>query len=169
MLGPGAYRHRLARTLNAAYAEGLLSERTLAHRLDELFAGEVIDAARLVGDLTRRVPQAAGSRRLIAALLGRTRESDPTAGAARPAIVLALDWSGARDELLIGRHPSCHVVIGADTVSRRHARLVFRDGAWVVQDLESTNGTHLNGQRVGRCRLRPGDQLRLGDQLLQID
>ena len=35
VLGPGARRHRLARTLNAAYAEGLLSERTLAHRLDD--------------------------------------------------------------------------------------------------------------------------------------
>lgn len=167
VLGPGVRRQRLARTLNAAYAEGLLSERTLTHRLDALFAGELIDPSRLVGDLSRRV----SGRRLrggaLAALtsnLRRLRASAPDAG-----ILLALDWTGAREELLIGRHPACDVVVADDTVSRRHARLTFRDGGWIVQDLDSTNGTRLNGQRVGRCRLRPGDQLALGRQRLQVD
>ena len=50
MFGPGSTRHRLARTLNAAYAEGLLSERTLAHRLDILFASALIDPGVLVGE-----------------------------------------------------------------------------------------------------------------------
>ena len=155
MLGSGARRHRLARILNAAYAEGLLSEQTLSYRLDVLFASAVIDPVRLVGDLTRRVPRRVAWR-------WRRRPDD--AG-----ILLALDWSGAQEEMIIGRHHSCDVVVTDLTVSRRHARLVFRDGAWIVQDLESTNGTHLNGQRVGRCRLRPGDQLALGDQLLRVD
>jgi len=84
-------------------------------------------------------------------------------------ILLALDWTGTCDELLIGRHPSCDVVVADDTVSRRHARLTFRDGGWIVQDLDSTNGTRLNGQYVGRCRVRPGDQLSLGRQRLQVD
>ena len=153
MLGSGARRHRLARTLNAAYAEGLLSEETLAHRLDVLFASAVIDPVRLVGDLTRRVPR---RRR------GHGRRDEK-------AILLALDWSGAQEELLVGRHYACDVVITDATVSRRHARLIFRDGGWIVQDLESTNGTLLNGKRVGRCRLRPGDQLALGDQRLRVD
>jgi len=156
VLGPGARRHRLARILNAAYAEGLLSERTLSHRLDLLFASAVIDPVRLVGDLTRRVPRRVSWRR------GRRRRDD--AG-----ILLALDWSGVQEELIIGRHHSCDVVVTDLTVSRRHARLIFRDGGWIVQDLESTNGTQLNGQRVGRCRLRPGDQLALGEQLLRVD
>jgi hypothetical protein len=169
VLGPGAHRHRLARTLNAAYAEGLLSERTLAHRLDVLFASVVIDPERLVGDLTRRVPRRRIGRRLRAALSGRTRRSPMIAGAPDDPVLLALDWSGLRDELLIGRHPSCDVIIDADTVSRRHALVTFRDGGWIFQDLGSTNGTRLNGERVGRCRLRPGDRLLLGDQLLQID
>ena len=151
MLGPGARRHRLARTLNAAYAEGLLSEQTLAHRLDVLFASAVVDPARLVGDLTRRVPRRS-----------RRRRDDR-------AILLALDWNGGQEALLIGRHPDCDVVMADTTVSRRHARLIFRDGGWVIQDLESTNGTRLNGKHVGRCRLHPGDQLALGDQLLRID
>jgi hypothetical protein len=154
VLGAGARRHRLARTLNAAYAEGLLSDRTLAHRLDLLFASGVIDPVRLVGDLTRRVPRR--RRRTI-----RRREEN--------AILLALDWSGAQEDLVIGRHPDCDVVVSHPTVSRCHARLTFRDGGWILQDLESTNGTTLNGRRVGRCRLRPGDQLALGEQPLRVD
>jgi len=169
VLGPGSHRHRLARTLNAAYAEGLLSEHTLAHRLDILFASALIDPARLVGDLTRRAPRRQIGSRLWGVLSGHTRRTPQVAGAAESGILLALDWSGARDELLIGRHPDCDVIVPGDTVSRRHARLAFRDGGWIVQDLESTNGTRLNGQLVGRCRLRPGDRLMLGDQLLQVD
>jgi pSer/pThr/pTyr-binding forkhead associated (FHA) protein len=54
-------------------------------------------------------------------------------------------------------------------VSRRRARLVFRDGTWIIQDLDSTNGTAVNGGCVGRCQLRPGDHLRLGLQAIDID
>jgi hypothetical protein len=161
----------LARTLNAAYAEGLLSERTLAHRLDALLAGGLIDPAGLVGDLTRRRtrPPLRGSvRAAIRSLLQRFRGGAPAA-ADEPGILLALDWTGGCEELVIGRHPSCDVVVAEETVSRRHAQLTFRDGGWVLQDLHSTNGTRLNGQYVGRCRLRPGDQLGLGNQVLRVD
>ncbi len=99
----------------------------------------------------------------------RARRSRRSAVAPEPRILLALDWSGAQEELLIGRHPSCDVIVPAATVSRRHAQLTFRDGGWILQDLDSTNGTRLNGQPVGRCRLRPGDQLVLADQPLQVD
>jgi hypothetical protein len=169
VLGPGARRQRLARTLNAAYAEGLLSERTLAYRLDLLFAGVLIDPAGLVGDLSRRVSRGRLGRPSLRALIAALRGVRAGSGADEPEILLALDWTGARDELLLGRHPNCDVVLGAETISRRHALLTFRDGAWIVQDLDSTNGTRLNGQRVGRCRLRPGDQLALADQRLRID
>ena len=55
------------------------------------------------------------------------------------------------------------------TVSRRHAQLRFRDGKWVLRDLGSTNGTTVNGVRVGRCELLPGDRLGLGELLLTVD
>lgn len=171
MLGPGARRQRLARTLNAAYAEGLLSERTLTYRLDLLFAGVVIDPAGLVGDLTRggsRKPRRRRALSSLGSLLDRPRPRDG-AGSRKPDILLALDWSGGCEGLVIGRHPRCDVVIDNETVSRRHAQLTFRDGGWILQDLRSTNGTRLNGQHVGRCRLRPGDQLGLGSQLLRVD
>ncbi len=166
MLEPGCSRQRLARTLNAGFAEGLISERTLAHRLDLLLSGPVVDPARLVGDLTRHVPRHNGPHAVLAALasalrLGESRDA--------PSRLLALDWTGSQAELLIGRNPECDVLIEASTVSRRHARLLFRDGGWILQDLQSKNGTVVNGVRVGRCRLCPGDELRVADQLLQVD
>jgi hypothetical protein len=166
VLGPGARKHRLARTLNAAYAEGLLSEHTLTHRLDLLFGGVVIDPAGLVGDLSRRGARRSSWRSALSSLVDRHRAR---AGAGVPDMLLALDWSGGCEELVIGRLPDCDVVITDETVSRRHAQLTFRDEGWILQDLNSTNGTRLNGQRVGRCRLRPGDRLGLGSQLLRVD
>jgi hypothetical protein len=171
VLGPGARRHRLARTLNAAYAEGLLSERTLTHRLDVLFAGVLIDPAGLVGDLTRRASRRPLRETVPRALtsLGHRLRGAVGATSDEPGTLLALDWTGSCEELVIGRHPSCDVVVSDETVSRRHVMLTFRDGGWIARDLQSTNGTRLNGDYVGRCRLHPGDRLGLGRQLLLLD
>jgi hypothetical protein len=171
MLRPGAVRDRLAATLKAAFADGLLSEQTLAHRLNDLFEQRLVDPYGLVGDLSlrtarsrRRLPAVAklavpAHRRLIAA-------ASETASAP---LVLALDWAGGDEDLVIGRGPDCDVVLADRSVSREHARLVCRDGTWVVQDLASTNGTFVNEAPVGRCQLAPGDRLRLGDQTLDVD
>ena len=168
MLGSGASRRRISRTLNAAYASGLLSPETFTYRVDQLLSGGLIDPRGLVGDLSFR--RAAGWRaRLTTALAGVTRTVGQLADPAAEEVLLALDWSGTTGELLIGRHRSCDVALDEPSVSRRHARLVFRDGGWVLQDLESTNGTLVNGVRIGRCALRPGDQLTLGNVWLRID
>jgi hypothetical protein len=166
--GPAASRWQIARALKAAYADGLLSEETFAWRIDQLFHARVIDPARLIGDLSVRSPAGWRARLAdaVAAAKARLGPSEPLRD--RPAL-LALDWSGRRGELLVGRHHACDVVLSDPSVSRRHARLVFRDGSWVLQDLESTNGTTVNGVRVGRCALRPGDLLALGDEELLID
>lgn len=171
MLGPAASRQELAQTLSAAYADGLLSENTLSHRLDELFGSRLVDPVRLIGDLSRR-----GHREWRAAVLDAWRMLVRTAktiigdqGADDRPMLLALDWSGAQEGLLIGRHSDCDVVLADPEVSRRHAQLFFRDGVWVIRDLDSTNGTSINGVRVGRSELRPGDLLVLGRQQLQVD
>jgi hypothetical protein len=163
---PPASRDRLATILNAAYGGGLLSEKTYVHRLERLLSDRVIDPAGLVGDITLRAPRRVWSELLYRAMgVARRRELAERS----PRLTLALDWSGACDEMVIGRHPSCDVVLGHAAVSRRHARLRFRDGIWVLQDLDSTNGTTINGLRVGRCQLRVGDHLMLGEQHLIVD
>jgi hypothetical protein len=170
VLGPGASRKRIARALNAAYANGLLSEDTFVHRLDQLLAARLVDPARFVGDLSFRDTLDWRTRLLDALVaVGELLGFSGVPPAPHDEILLALDWTGARGELLVGRHHACDVVLTESSVSRRHARLVFRDGTWVVQDLESTNGTIVNGVRVGRCALRPGDHLVLGETHLRID
>jgi hypothetical protein len=170
VLTAGASRGRLAGILNAAFARGLLSEQTLSHRLGILYAERLIDPDGVVGDLSSRV---ARRRQLLQPLAGRLRAACrrlafPRVGAIAP-LLLALDWGSVDDELVIGRDSDCDVALSDDSVSRRHARLVSRDGAWIIQDLGSTNGTLLNGEPVGRCELRPGDRLQLGTQLLEVD
>ena len=63
----------------------------------------------------------------------------------------------------IGRHPQCTLFVNQPSVSRRHARLWFENGSWVVEDLKSSNGTFVNNQRVDRKNLSEGDELRCGD------
>ena len=168
MLRPGDARRQMERTLKAAYGDGLLSQRTLIHRLHVLFGSELVDPAGLVGDLSFRSPESAlvHVRGRVMTLLRRAFVGP---GHAPLPPLLALDWSGACEELLVGRHAGCDVVLGDVSVSRRHARLTFRDGRWVLRDLDSTNGTRVNGRRVVRCRLEPGDRLRLGSAELLVD
>jgi hypothetical protein len=166
----GTSRRQIARTLSAAYARGLLSEDTFLQRTDQLLGGGLIDPARLVGDLNLRgnpawlEDLAAAAKCLVSRLAG---PPEPRHG--RSPALLALDWTGAQSEMLIGRHTDCDVVLSHSSVSRCHARLRFRDGRWILQDLDSTNGTEVNGCRVGRCELRPGDDISLGDENLTVD
>ena len=52
------------------------------------------------------------------------------------------------------------------TISRRHAELTPDEGRWIINDLQSANGTFINGLRVnGRRVLKPGDQIRTGSTL----
>jgi hypothetical protein len=66
---------------------------------------------------------------------------------------------------VIGRHPSCNVVVGDPRVSGRHAWIGLVDGKLVLRDLKSTNGTLLNAQAhrlTGDMELRSGDTIFLG-------
>lgn len=66
---------------------------------------------------------------------------------------------------LIGRSSEA-LPIGDTTVSRRHAELTPDDGKWYIRDLNSQNGTWVNGVRIsGRQMLKPGDQVRTGSTL----
>lgn len=68
----------------------------------------------------------------------------------------------------IGRAPDCELVLHDSRVSRRHARLVARDGVLVLTDLRSTNGTRVNGHRVSEVVLGAGDRIDVGDTSLVV-
>ncbi|MEW6028936.1 MAG: FHA domain-containing protein [Chloroflexota bacterium] len=68
-----------------------------------------------------------------------------------------------RSEIVIGRDPSVDISIPSAAVSRRHARLMRDGDGYALEDLGSSNGTYLNGERLtGRRPLKNGDEIRLG-------
>lgn len=72
------------------------------------------------------------------------------------------------DEVLIGRSSRCSIVLAEPSVSRQHARIERRDdGFWVV-DLDSGNGTYVNGQRVSEFRIFSGDEVTFGNGSFQF-
>lgn len=70
--------------------------------------------------------------------------------------------------LTAGRLDRCDLTIQDSTVSREHAAFVRRGERWWVVDLGSTNGTKVNGRRAAEHPLDPGDQVELGDALVEF-
>ena len=64
-----------------------------------------------------------------------------------------------KKKLLIGRRESCDIILRFNNVSAHHCQLTLDSGYWFVKDLNSRNGTKVNGQRVTRKRVDPGDTL----------
>jgi len=92
----------------------------------------------------------------------RLKETRPTL------LVLAGPVMGARialtgAPLLLGRSGECDVPIPDDGVSQRHLEIALGpDGKFELRDLESLNGTRVNGERTQRCSLEPGDRILIG-------
>jgi sigma-B regulation protein RsbU (phosphoserine phosphatase) len=70
---------------------------------------------------------------------------------------------------LIGRDAYNHIIVKDPRVSRQHARVTPEAGGFVVYDLDSANGTFVNGAPVRRRRLTPGDMLRFGPATFRFD
>jgi transcriptional regulator with GAF, ATPase, and Fis domain len=99
-------------------------------------------------------------------LTGRSISESP--GVSGPALVaLTGPRSGARlpldqGELLVGRDADAGIVLSDPAVSRHHARVSREDGTWAVVDLDSLNGTFVNGVPVRHRELRSGDRIEIG-------
>ena len=79
-----------------------------------------------------------------------------------------LEVSLDRDWLVIGRGRGADVVLAEATISRAHAAIGFDSNAFFVQDLGSTNGTLVNGTKVDRQELKPGDEIRMGRLVIGV-
>lgn len=69
---------------------------------------------------------------------------------------------------VIGRSKDADISIKDDVVSREHAAIVYGGGKFVLKDLESTNGTFVNGGLVQQIGLRHRDTFRIGDTTIQF-
>jgi pSer/pThr/pTyr-binding forkhead associated (FHA) protein len=75
-----------------------------------------------------------------------------------------------QSEILIGRDAHCDVPLPDETVSVRHARLSYHHGQWWLEDLGSTNGTHLNKEKVSiPTVVISGDEIDCGKASIKIN
>jgi Protein of unknown function (DUF3662)/FHA domain len=114
------------------------------------------------------VPEQAGSGRTMV-YSGAERVSEPLEEQGRARAQTALLMVDGRRVVLgpqgatIGRGRQADVVLNDPNVSRQHAEIRPRGGSWVITDLQSTNGSQVNGRRIdGPEVLRPGDEIELG-------
>ncbi|WP_428262758.1 DUF4388 domain-containing protein [Haliangium sp.] len=71
-------------------------------------------------------------------------------------------------EIIIGRSSDLDMVLVEDMVSRRHAKLTSTDDEVYIQDLGSTNGTFVNGEKVSRSKLKEGDRILVGTSIMKV-
>jgi pSer/pThr/pTyr-binding forkhead associated (FHA) protein len=79
-----------------------------------------------------------------------------------------LEWSLDRPSTVIGRGRSADLILSEATISRAHAMIGFKGDKLFVQDLDSTNGTLVNGMREHQAELQDGDEVRMGRLRLRI-
>jgi pSer/pThr/pTyr-binding forkhead associated (FHA) protein len=69
-------------------------------------------------------------------------------------------WTIETDEFLIGRGGECQIVLPERQVSRQHVKIMHEGGRYVLHDLGSKNGTHINGNQIqGTATLQDGDEI----------
>jgi pSer/pThr/pTyr-binding forkhead associated (FHA) protein len=71
--------------------------------------------------------------------------------------------------VMVGRHPQCDARLESHWDSLRHCILTKDGGEVVVRDLGSTNGTWVNGRRVARGRLKPGDEMSIAHNRYRLE
>ncbi len=97
---------------------------------------------------------------MAASIFQLTMRSGPTPGKTYPL---------EKQEILLGRDLANDIAISDPEVSRRHARFLMQEDNVIIEDLGSTNGTFLNGQRIASPQqLRAGDVITLGENIVVV-
>lgn len=77
-------------------------------------------------------------------------------------------WVLTGQRLVVGRLANCDIALNDQNASRQHAELARRDDGWWIVDLDSTNGTFVNGSLVKERRLTAGDRIQVGSSRLEF-
>lgn len=102
----------------------------------------------------------------------------PDSAPAIPEFTLVLTEKGGQErripfsvpELTVGRVQGNDLVLPKGNVSKRHARILFREGRFIVTDLNSTNGTYVNRRRITQATIiRDGDKVYVGDFVIRVE
>jgi hypothetical protein len=161
-------REKTVAALRERALDGCLTLDTFAFRVGAAYRAKTEEE---LGDLVADLPPPPVGRMLAfrravrraVAGIGRRPEPPP------PALEIEVSIPRSTEAVTVGRSQDCDVVVGEETVSRFHAELRHGDGdEWTVRDLDSTNGTWLNGSRVREARVSRGDVLRLGGLRMEL-
>lgn len=193
-----ADREQVVAKLRDEFVAGRLSHETFMHRVNVVLESRrQADLPPLVADLP---VEPGGERSLVGWLRGawsrltgaavqaaqaRQTGPRPVAPARRPVRSMTTSMTtsadrrrpfllqfprGVGDQFSIGRDASCDLTITDMTVSRLHAQLERTPDGWLLSDLESTNGTRVNGWRVrGKVPVRVGDLVSFGSLEVVFD
>lgn len=75
-----------------------------------------------------------------------------------------------KNEINVGRVQGNDLMLPKGNVSKHHARLLYRDGRFIVTDLKSTNGTYVNGRKIAQATIvREGDKIYIGDFVIRLE
>ena len=72
------------------------------------------------------------------------------------------------NKISIGRNQSNQLLLPSQSVSAYHAQIYFEDGRYMLEDLKSTNGTYINGVRINKKSLQPGDEIRISQTVFIV-
>jgi pilus assembly protein CpaF len=104
--------------------------------------------------------------------------ASPSQSSKAPAFAIVIHEKGGAErrevfessELTVGRVQGNDIMLPKGNVSKRHARLLYRDGRFIVTDLNSTNGTYVNRRRIAQATIvREGDRIYVGDFVLRVE
>src|ERR671910_778658 len=75
-----------------------------------------------------------------------------------------------KNEITIGRVQGNDVVLPKGNISKRHSRIVLKDGKFIIVDLKSTNGTYVNGRKItSPLVIKDSDKIYIGDFILNVE
>jgi hypothetical protein len=157
-------REQTVAALRERALDGCLTLDTFAQRVEAAYRAKTDEElADLVADLPGRGRTLLERGRDVLSRMWRRPEPPP------PAVEIEVLLPRSAAAVTLGRSHDCDVVVGEETVSRFHAELLHGDGdEWTIRDLDSTNGTWLNGSRIREARVFRGDVLRLGGLRLEL-
>jgi hypothetical protein len=146
--------------------------------IQETLVRELADAARehardesyaFVGPVEVELVEDANMRTGAFQIDPRMKESAGGAGAGSLVLPTGERVTLGEHILSVGRMPDCNIVLADPNVSRKHAEISPRGQGYVVTDLNSTNGTRVNGLRISEHVLQDGDEIAFGNTRMRFE
>ena len=119
-----------------------------------------LDALNLSGEV--------GSKTMVVNLGNVSQKISKDVSSAQPQLLMSLTF-GDKSELTIGRDNKSDIRIDGLQISNRHAKLVRTNSGIVIEDLNSTNGVYVNGNRVSRHAITAEDAVQIGSFQIRVD